>query len=206
MLFFPGMGKGEDTRTAILDQSVRLASRVGLSGLTIGTLADALELSKSGLFAHFQSKETLQVQVLGRASHIFVQVVVRPALAAPRGEPRVRAIFDRWLGWTERASLPGGCLFVAAATELDDRPGVVRDRLVELQKDWLELIANVVRTGIEEKHFRADLDAEQFAHELYGVMLGYHHSDRLLRDPRSAERARSAFESLVGLARRRRSA
>ena len=179
------MGKGEDTRTAILDQAVRLASRVGLSGLTIGTLADALELSKSGLFAHFQSKETLQVQVLGRASHIFVQVVVRPALAAPRGEPRVRAIFDRWLGWTERASLPGGCLFVAAATELD---------------------ANVVRTGIEEEHFRADLDAEQFAHELYGVMLGYHHSDRLLRDPRSAERARSAFESLVGLARRRRSA
>ncbi|MEO8433062.1 MAG: TetR/AcrR family transcriptional regulator [Acidobacteriota bacterium] len=198
------MGKGEDTRTAILDQAVGLASRVGLSGLTIGKLADALGLSKSGLFAHFQSKEALQVQTLGRASHIFVRVVVRPALAAPRGEPRIRAIFDRWLGWTKTASLPGGCLFVAVAAELDDRPGIVRDRLVALQKEWLELIANVVRTGIDEKHFRADLDVDQFAHDLYAVMLGYHHSDRLLRDPRSEDRARFAFDSLLQLARRRR--
>ncbi len=198
------MGKGEDTRTAILDRAVRLASEVGLGGLTIGKLADELGLSKSGLFAHFHSKETLQVQVLGRASHIFVQVVVRPALAAPRGEPRVRALFDRWLGWTKTASLPGGCLFVAVAAELDDRPGIVRDRLVALQKEWLELIANVVKTGVHEKHFRDDLDAEQFAHDLYAVMLGYHHSARLLRDPRSEDRARFAFESLLRLARRSR--
>ena len=100
--------KGELTRNTILDRAVRLASEVGLSGLTIGRLARDLELSKSGLFAHFQSKETLQLQVLGRASHIFIQTVVRPALAQPRGEPRVQALFDRWLDWTRTADLPGG--------------------------------------------------------------------------------------------------
>lgn len=196
------MRKGEITRNAILDRAVRLASQVGLSGLTIGRLAEELELSKSGLFAHFQSKETLQVQVLGRASHIFVKVVVRPALAAPRGEPRIRAIFDRWLAWTRTAELPGGCLFVTAAAELDDRPGPARDRLVALQKDWLDLIGNVVRTGISEGELREDLDVEQFAHDLYGVMLGYHHADRLLRDARAEARARSAFEALLAAARR----
>ena len=203
------MRKGEITRTAILDQAVRLASQVGLSGLTIGRLADDLELSKSGLFAHFQSKETLQVQVLGRASHLFVQVVVRPALAAPRGEARVRAIFERWLDWTRTAALPGGCLFVTAAAELDDRPGPARDRLVALQRDWLELIAKVAKTGVAEGQFREDLDAEQFAHDLYAVMLGYHHADRLMRDEKAQARARSAFEALLTAARwepRRRTA
>jgi hypothetical protein len=131
-----------------------------------------------------------------------VQVVVRPALAAPRGEPRIRALFDRWLAWTRAAELPGGCLFVTAAAELDDRPGPARDRLVALQKEWLELIATVVKTGIAEGQLREDLDAEQFAHDLYGVMLGYHHADRLLQDPRAEARARSAFESLLAAARR----
>jgi AcrR family transcriptional regulator len=170
--------------------------------LTIGRLATDLELSKSGLFAHFQSKETLQLQVLGRASHIFIQIVVRPALAAPRGEPRIRALFDRWLEWTHSAQIPGGCLFVTAAVELDDRPGPARDRLVALQKDWLDLIANVAKTGISEGQFRDDLDLEQFAHDLYAVMLGYHHADRLLRDPRAKARTRSAFEALLAAARR----
>ena len=196
------MRKGELTRNTILDRAVRLASEVGLSGLTIGRLATDLELSKSGLFAHFQSKETLQLQVLGRASHIFIQIVVRPALAAPRGEPRIRALFDRWLEWTRAAEIPGGCLFVTAAVELDDRPGAARDRLVELQKEWLDLIANVARTGVTEGQFREDLDVEQFAHDLYAVMLGYHHADRLLRDPRAKARTHSAFETLLSAARR----
>lgn len=196
------MRKGEITRNAILDRAVRLASEVGLSGLTIGRLADDLGLSKSGLFAHFQSKETLQVQTLGRASHLFVQIVVRPALAAPRGEPRIRALFDHWIGWTRTAELPGGCLFVTAAAELDDRPGPARDRLVALQREWLDLISTVVRTGISEGDFRQDLDVEQLAHDLYAVMLGYHHADRLLRDSRAEARARSAFETLLSAARR----
>jgi AcrR family transcriptional regulator len=198
------VSKGDETRVAILDRAVRLASEVGLIGLSIGKLAEALEMSKSGLFAHFQSKETLQLQVLGRASHVFVQTVVRPALAVPRGEPRLNALFERWLEWTKTSRLPGGCLFVTAAVELDDRPGPVRDRLVSLQRDWLDLMASVAKTAVDEGHFRADVDTEQFAHDLYAAMLGYHHAARLLRDPKADERARAGFERLCEAARKRR--
>jgi AcrR family transcriptional regulator len=191
--------KGETTRQAILEHATALASKVGLEGLSIGGLAEDLELSKSGLFAHFQSKEALQLQVVDHAARRFVDAVVRPALTAPRGEPRVRAVFERWMEWPR---LPGGCFFVSAISEFDDRPGLVRDRLVQLQKDWLETIANTVRTAIAEGHFHADADPEQFAHDLYGVMLGYHHAARLLGDPRATERARRAFEALLRAARR----
>ncbi len=200
------MSKGDETRDAILDQAVRLASQVGLSGLSIGRLADELGMSKSGLFAHFHSKEALQIQVLDRASSLFVQGVVRPALSEARGEPRLVALFERWLAWTSSGRLPGGCLFVAAAGELDDRPGPVRDRLVALQRDWLALIANLARSGVEEGHWSRDLDGEQLAHDLYAVMLGYHHAARLLHDPRAEERARAGFEMLRRFARERRSA
>ena len=196
------MGKGEDTRTAILDRSVALATQVGLEGLTIGRLATELHLSKSGLFAHFRSKEALQIQVLDAAAERFVDEVVKPAVREPRGEPRVRALFDRWLAWTKSNSGPGGCLFVAAAAELDDRPGPVRDRLVALQKGWLEMIAIVFRTGVTEGVFRPDLDPEEFAHDLYSVMLGYHHAFRLMRDPRAEKRAHAAFGRLLSSARR----
>ncbi len=200
------MRKGDRTRETILDVAVRLASEVGLSGLSIGRLATELSMSKSGLFAHFHSKEALQAQTLGHASELFIEIVVRPALAARRGEPRLRALFDRWLEWTRTAELPGGCLFVTAAVEFDDRPGPVRDGLVALQKEWLEVIARVARTGIAEGHFAEGLDAEQLAHDLYAVMLGYHHASRLIRDPRAADRARSGFETLLAAARVRRTA
>jgi AcrR family transcriptional regulator len=194
--------KGEATRLAILDHAVRFASQVGLSGISIGRLAGDLGLSKSGLFAHFQSKEALQIQVLEAAADRFVREVIRPALAAPRGEPRLTALFERWLTWAKSQKMPGGCLFVAAAVELDDRPGPVRDKLVKLQREWLGVMANVVKTGIAEREFRADIDPEQFAHDLYAVMLGYHHASRLLKDPRATERAHAAFEGLVASARR----
>src|SRR5216110_1068336 len=116
------MSKGERTKTAILEHATGLASQVGLTGLTIGVLADDLDLSKSGLFAHFQSKEALQLQVLEFAAERFVATVVRPALSTPRGEPRVRAMFENWLKWPKESALPGGCFFVAAAVELDDQP------------------------------------------------------------------------------------
>lgn len=196
------MHKGDTTRAAILEHAVDLASQVGLAGLTIGRLSRDLELSKSGLFAHFQSKEALQAQVLEAAAYRFVETVVRPALTRPRGEPRVRALFDRWLSWVKSQGMRGGCIFVAAAAELDDRPGRVRDRLVELQREWLELIGNVVRTGIVNGQFRADLDPGQFAHDLYAVMLGYHHASRLLKDGRAEARASAAFEALLVAARR----
>src|SRR3954470_4749744 len=121
------MRKGEATRQAILDHAAAQASRIGLRGLSIGQLAEELALSKSGLFAHFQSKEALQVQVLEHAAANFVDRVVRPALAAPRGIPRLRALFEGWLAWGD--SQASGCIFVAAAAELDDQPGPARDRL-----------------------------------------------------------------------------
>ena len=195
------MGKGEATRQAILEQAAQVASRMGLEGVTIGRLADELELSKSGLFAHFQSKEALQIQTLRFAAELFVERVIRPALRAPRGETRLRALFERWLDWARAATLKGGCLFVAAASELDDRDGPVRDELVRQQREWLELIANVARSGVTEGDFRSSLDVEQLAHDIHGVMLAYHHCRRLLRDARAEERARTAFLALLLAAR-----
>jgi AcrR family transcriptional regulator len=196
------VGKGELTRQAILERATALASRVGLEGVTIGRLSEELGLSKSGLFAHFGAKQALEVEVLRFAADRFVDGVVRPALAAPRGEPRVRAVFDRWMAWDRSRVVPGGCLFVAAATELDDRPGRARDELVRLQRDWLETIATCFRTGITEGHFQRDADPEQFAHDLYAVMLGYHHATRLMGDPAAEARARAGFEALLAAARR----
>jgi AcrR family transcriptional regulator len=194
------MSKGDDTREAILDEAIGLASRVGLHGLTIGSLAAQSRLSKSGLFAHFRSKESLQVQVLDHAAAMFVDAVVRPALAAPRGERRVRELFERWLAWCG-ADLPAGCIFIVATSEFDDEPGPVRDRVVRVQRDWMDTIATVFRTGITEGQFRADADPDQFAHELYGNVLAYHHARRLLRDPQAERRARSALERLLDAAR-----
>ena len=196
------MGKGGHTRQAILERATELASAAGLAGLTIGRLADDLELSKSGLFAHFGSKESLEVAVLEYAAERFIELVVKPGLKAPRGEPRLKALFDRWREWPKLNPMPGGCILVAAAIELDDRPGPARELLVRQQRDWLDLLASTVRGAVTEGHFRKDVDPEQFAHDLYGVMLGYHHASRLLRDPRADKRAVRAFENLVEAARR----
>ena len=193
--------KGALTRQAILEHAARMASRVGLEGLTIGALSEELQLSKSGLFAHFKSKEALQLQVLEFGIERFVDTVVKPALAAPRGEKRVRALFERWIEWP-RASGLAGCMFVALATELDDQPGPVRERLVQSQKDWLDVIANCVRTAVAEGDFRKQVDPEQFAHELYGIMLARHHAVRLLRDRNGVERTRRSFERLLDDARK----
>jgi AcrR family transcriptional regulator len=194
------MSKGEETRQAILDEAARVASRVGLGGLTIGTLATQTQLSKSGLFAHFQSKEALQLQVVRHAASRFIDLVVRPALVTPRGEPRVRELLERWLDW-EMSAFPGGCPLVAASTEFDDQDGVVRDQLVRFQLDWLDTIAQTFRSGIGEGHFRADADPVQFAYDLNGVMLAFHQASRLLHDPEAATRARHAFEALLAAAR-----
>lgn len=196
------MGKGQTTRQTILEHAAELAGVVGLEGLTIGRLAAELHLSKSGLFAHFRSKEELQLQVLEAAAAHFTEVVVRPALAQRRGRTRLRALFDRWLEWDKAQAGRGGCIFVAAAIELDDRPGPVREQLVRLQRNWLDSIARVVRGAIAEGEFRPGTDPEQFAQDLYGIMLAFHHAARLLGDPRAEERARRAFEGLVKAAAR----
>ena len=195
------MGKGDTTREAILRHAVGLASRVGLSGLSIGRLAQELDLSKSGLFSHFHSKEALQIQVLEYGAARFVESVVRPALGAPRGIPRIQALFDRWLAWSESEPSSGGCFFVAMVTDLDDRPGPSRDLLVTLQRSWMGLLADVVRSVVREGQFRPDVDPEQFANDMYGVMLAYHHASRLLADPAAEARARRALASLLDAGR-----
>jgi AcrR family transcriptional regulator len=194
------MRKGELTRTMILDDALQTVSQAGFGGLSIGKLAEQTQLSKSGLFAHFKSMEQLQLQVLQRARERFLDAVVRPALAAPRGEPRVRAVFNGWLNWAD-VELVGGCIFVAAAVELDDRPGELRDALVRAELDWLELLATVAGTAISEGDFRPDLDTEQFAFEVHSVMLGHHHASRLLRDERAMSRTKRSFEAILDAAR-----
>ncbi len=195
------MGKGEETRGAILERAIQLASEVGLEGLTIGRLAGALDLSKSGLFAHFASKEGLQIATLERAAERFGEVVLRPAFKAPRGEPRLRALVERWLRWPIEVPQPGGCIFVQAAVELDDRPGPARERLVALQREWVGTLAAAVRGAVAQGHLRRDVDAEQVAFELYGIMLSTHHASRLLGDPRASTRARRALERLLASCR-----
>lgn len=190
------MRKGDATRQAILDHAVRAASRIGLEGLSIGVLAKELELSKSGLFAHFQSKDQLKAEVIERAAAIFSESVVLPALTKPRGLPRIREMFARWLDWSERAGL-SGCIFVAAAAELDDQPGLAREALVRSQVAWMDALKKAAAIAIDEGHFNGSVEPAQLAHELYGVVLGYHHSNRLLRDPHARERAVRAFETLI---------
>lgn len=194
--------KGEKTRGRIVDRALRLAGRDGLEGLTIGSLATALGLSKSGLFAHFGSKDGLQLEVLRAARERFLEVVVQPALEAPRGTPRLRAFFEHWLEWIDDPEMPGGCIFLASAIELDDRPGLQRDFLVQTQKDWFGTLAKAVRLSVEEKHFRNDVDGDQVAFELYGIILAYHFSRRLLRDRRARSRAMDAYQRLIENAER----
>jgi AcrR family transcriptional regulator len=192
------VSKGEETRQAILSRAFELATIVGVSGLSIGRLAEEMNLSKSGLFAHFGSKEALEVAVVEEASRQFVQAVMVPALRHPRGEPRLRALFDQWIEWGRR---PGGCFFVGACTELDDRPGPPRDALVRAIKDWIDDIAKSVRIAISEGHFRPDVDAEQVAFEIYGIMLGMHTFYRFLRAPTTLDHSRKAFERVIAAAR-----
>jgi AcrR family transcriptional regulator len=193
--------KGEQTREAILAHALGLATRIGVEGLTIGRLAEDLGMSKSGLFAHFRSKEGLQLEMLRMAGARMVESVVKPALAAPRGEPRVRALFEGWLAWEQSPSLPGGCPFMAASFELDDRPGPVRDFVVQNLRDWMDTLAGAARIAVRESHFRNDLDCEQFAHDCQGIGLAFVHASRLMRDPKARQRAETAFEALLRASR-----
>lgn len=195
------MSKGLQTREAILETALAEASTVGLSALSIGDLARQVGMSKSGLFAHFESKENLQLEVLKAATTQYIDLVIAPSFRHPRGEPRVRALFENWFDWSSRSNLPGGCLFIAAASEFDDQPGPLRDYLASSQRDWLETLAQAVRIAVEEGHFRPDVDPRQFAHDLYSIILAYHHFSRLLRFGDARERALASFERLIQSAR-----
>jgi AcrR family transcriptional regulator len=195
------VSKGDRTRAAILDEAADLASLVGLNGLSVGSLASHTGMSKSGLFRHFGSKEVLQTETLKAGVDRFIETAVRTALKAPRGEARVRALFERWLEWATTKGLRGGCLFIAASIELDDQPGPARDYLVTTQREWLGVIATTAKFAVETGAFRSGLDLEQFAHEFNAILLGFHQAARLMRDPKAAERARKQFDRLLAGAR-----
>ena len=195
------MSKGDDTRKAILEHAISLSSRIGLGQLSIGKLATDLEMSKSGLFAHFKSKQNLQLQVLDRAATEFLEDVVQPALRAPAGEPRIRQLFANWIDWIATNRYAGGCPFVQFSFELDDQPGELRDHLLEQQRGWAGFLVDAARRAVAEGHLREDLDVEQFAFEFDSLMLGYHKSARLLRDPHSAERVKTSFENFLNNAK-----
>jgi AcrR family transcriptional regulator len=189
--------KGERTRAAILDAALRIVSKSGLDGLTIGTLADATGMSKSGLFAHFGSREELLLAVLAHGQAQFSEVVFQPAMAKPRGIARLKAMFINWLDWTESAELPGGCPMIGGATEFDDKPGPVRDMLAGGQRTWIETLKRSVRQAIEEGELPADTDPEQIAFEMFGIALVVHHHRRLLGYPKARARALAALDKLI---------
>jgi len=188
--------KGERTRAAILGEALRLVSKAGLDGLTIGTLAEATGMSKSGLFAHFGSREELLLAVLAHGQAEFTEVVFQPAMSKPRGLPRLRAMFVNWLDWTESAELPGGCPMIGGATEFDDKPGPVREMLADGQRTWIETLKRAVRQAVEEGQLAEDTDPEQIAFEMFGIALVVHHHRRLLGYKKARERALAALDSL----------
>lgn len=195
------MGKGEQTRQLIVDRALMLAQKVGLEQVTLGVLADELELSKSGLFAHFKSKEQLQLEVIREARERFTGLVVIPALREARGLPRIHGLFEGYLRWIHGAAFgrnaPTGCILMALSYEYDDRPGPVRDALVEAQRDWLDCIARVAKGAVEEGHFVKDVDVKQFAFELDGLLMAFHHAMKLHLNPRAEPMARTALTHLI---------
>ncbi len=195
------MKKGDSTKQLILQQAISMTSKVGLEALSIGKLAKATNMSKSGLFAHFSSKEKLQVEVLKAAESSFIQSITKAALAAQRGEPRIRAVFERWLEWSNSNSLPGGCIFISSAMELAGQTGVVKEFLLKTQKDWMNFLAGAARIAIEEKHFREDLDVHQFSYEFFSIALTYQYASRLINDKKAETRARKSLESLIQAAK-----
>jgi AcrR family transcriptional regulator len=170
------------TRRAILRKAVDLASLEGLEGLTIGRLASTLRISKSGLFAHFGSKEGLQCAIVDEARDVFIEKVVQPAYKF-RGLGRLRALCENWLSYGREEVFPGGCFFSAASLEFDDRPGPVRDQIVELMKKWLENLEQAARDAKSAGEIRKEVDVRQLAFEIQALAMGANWSSRLFRDP-----------------------
>lgn len=188
--------KGELTRAAILDAALEMASREGLEGLTIGLLADRMSMSKSGVFAHFGSREDLQIEVLKLYNRHFEQDVFYPSLKEPRGLPRLQAMFA---GWVRRVSMEiaSGCIYISGAVEYDDRPGAIREELADMVHAWKNALCRCVKQAVETGHFSADTDPDQLVFEMYGLVLALHHDARFLKLPGSVERAEAGFERLI---------
>ncbi len=190
------MPKGLQTRAAIVDAALVLAAQIGIEGLSIGVLAEVTGMSKSGVFAHFGSREELQISVIREYHARFEADVFRPAMQAPRGLPRLRMLFDRWL---KRVSveIDSGCIYISGAVEFDDRPGPVRDALVAMVNTWQAALERAIDAAVAARHLRADTDAAQMLFEIHGVVLALHHDARFLHHASAESRARVAFERLL---------
>ncbi len=188
--------KGQQTRAAILDAALGLASQMGLEGLSIGALAEVTQMSKSGVFAHFGSREELQISVIREYHARFEDEVFFPAVSEPRGLPRLRSLFERWV---KRVSveIDSGCIYISGAVEFDDRPGPVRDALVGMVSSWHDALERAIRIAIDDGQLKADTDAQQMLFEMHGLILALHHDARLMRTPGALQRARLAFERVV---------
>ena len=192
-----GLIKGQQTRAAIVDAALRMAAQVGLEGLSIGAIAEATQMSKSGVFAHFGSREELQISVVREYYARFEQEVFTPALAAPRGLPRVRALFHNWMRYTS-AELDSGCIFISGAVEFDDRPGPVRDALVAAVDAWMAAVTRAVAQARQEGQLRRDAaDDAQIGFEIHGLILALHYEARFLQRPGAAEHALRAFDNIL---------
>ena len=194
--------KGERTKQGILERAVDIASVEGLEGLTIGRLAEELKMSKSGLFAHFGSKEELQLATVEAARERFVDEMFRPALKAPRGYPRLLAICKSWLEYIRRGVFPGGCFFAAASFEFDGRPGAIRDAVQNAMDVWLDALENAIKMAKDEGHLAADVDVKQLAFEINALFFGANFSYQMRDDKRALGRAWKAIEHRLESLRR----
>jgi AcrR family transcriptional regulator len=190
------MRKGAQTRVAILDVALMIASRHGLEGLTIGLLAESMKMSKSGVFAHFGSREDLQLAVLNLYHQQFAQEVFFPSMKAARGLPRLQALFFRWVKRLT-LELASGCIYVSGAVEYDDRPSAIRQQLVTMVLAWQDALNRCVLQARELGHLRADTDSRQMVFEMYGLILALHHDARFINRAGSVERAHAGFERLL---------
>ena len=188
--------KGQQTRAAILDAALTLASHMGLEGLSIGALAEVTQMSKSGVFAHFGSREELQISVIREYHRRFEEEVFFPSMNEPRGLPRLRALFERWVRRVS-VELDSGCIYISGAVEFDDRPGPVRDALVTMVRAWQQALERAIRIAIDEGHLKPDTDAQQLLFETHVLILALHHDARLMRTPDAPQRARAAFERVI---------
>ncbi|MDE2120232.1 MAG: TetR/AcrR family transcriptional regulator [Betaproteobacteria bacterium] len=185
-------GKGRQTRLAILDCALQMAGRIGLEGLSIGVLADRMHMSKSGVFAHFGSREELQISVIRHYHDMFEGEVFYPALERPRGLPRLHVMFHRWLQQVSR-EVESGCIYISGAVEFDDRPGPVRDALVLMVQTWHDALRRAIEQAVQAGHLRAETPSQQVLFELHGLILALHHDARLLGIPDCPTMARRAY-------------
>lgn len=188
--------KGQQTKAAIVDAALGLATQIGLEGLSIGALAEVMQMSKSGVFAHFGSREELQISVVREYHTRFEEEVFYPAMTVTRGLPRLRAMFDNWMKRTS-VEIDSGCIYISGAVEFDDRPGPVRDALASSVSTWLTAMGRAIEISIEEGHLCADTDAHQMRFEIHSLILALHYEARFLRAPDSLQRAVSAFDGIV---------